>query len=334
MDKYVGYMLAILGIILIAIGALNVAGYLSFQVVDTTTPTIFYTYPTNGMTYKTSDLSEIIVYAKDESSVVSASYNDKYGLKALAITPYTQLKHPYVIEGWKYPDVNFDGKVDDADMNLLQSAYYTKVGDSRYNPAYDLNSDGIINLQDTTKLTSYYGSVTFALSITSRYSAGENVTFIFSALDGVGNVATMSGSFNVQDYEQLLGSWKINDKTVTDNMAVELSESKANVVFICNDTTVTVQDVTVKVTVGSTVSYLTYAGSYTWQGSIEFTPGTSTVILEASVQVGTPKMNKIAVTVITPEAPTFTIGHALMLSGGVLFIVGLIVLKKKSDVEW
>jgi len=327
MDKeYVGYALAILGIALIVIGALNVAGYISFQVVDTTPPTIFYTYPVNGMTYKTSDLSEIIVYAKDDSSVVSASYNDKYGLKALAITPYTQLKHPYVIQGWKYPDVNFDGKVTETDPNLISSY----IGQS-YNATYDLNSDGVVNINDVSFAGKYVNSATFAVSITPSYSTGENVTFVFSVLDSAGNTATMTGSFNTMEYTLLSGTWKINDKIVSNGMNIELSERTTTVTFICNDTTVSASDATAKVIIGTTTKILPYTGSLTWQNTIEFPPGTSPVILEASTSSS---MNKIAVSVSTPELFTFTVGHALMLSGGISLIAGVVIILKKREVEW
>jgi len=326
MDKeYVGYILAIVGIALIAMGALNVAGYINFQVVDTTLPTILYTYPANGMTYKAGALNEIIIYAKDNSDVVSASYNDEYGLKTLTVTPYTKLYHPFVIQGWKYPDVNFDGRVDSIDYNLVIS------GKNAYNSTYDLNSDGKIDLADIYFVGKYVVTVTFAISITPSYSIGENVTFIFSALDTAGNPATISGWFSTADYQMLSGEWRIHGVTVTDNMMIVLSERKTTITFICNDTTISATDVTAKVTVENTAYTLSYNGNFIWQGTIELPSGESKLILEASTQS---KMNKIAVTVSTPEAFTFTVGHGLMLSGGILLAVGVIIVLKKKEVEW
>jgi hypothetical protein len=330
--KIVGYTLIIAGIALIIVGALNVAGYLSFQVVDTTPPKILYTYPANRMTYKSTDLSEIIVYAQDASDVASASYSDKYGLKVLTITPYTQLKHPLVIQGWKYPDVNFDGKVDTTDVNLIDSLKFKTVGDPGYNKDYDLNSDGIIDYIDTNFAGRYVITVTLATFLTtSPYSSGDNVTFSFSVLDQCGNNAVYSGSFNiVGGYEQLSGKWKINDRLVTDNMMVELTSRKVNVAFICNDTTVNAQNVEAKVTVvNENKTYvLPYMGSNIWQGEFTVTSSTCTLILEASTQT---KMNKIAVRINTPETPTITVGHALIVSGAILCIAGVVVLTKKED---
>ena len=326
MDKeYVGYILAILGIALIAIGALNVAGYVNFQVIDTTPPTIFYTYPANGMTYKPSDLNEIIVYAKDSSDVVSASYNDKYGLKTLTVTPYTQLKHPLTIQGRKFPDVNFDGKVDNTDLNLVANAYQSNT----YNSDYDVVPDGVIDSYDLTFVGSYVTTATFAVSITSPYSTGENVSFTFSVLDSAGNVATTQGSFSTGEYTTLPGTWKINDKLVETSMMVELTEAKATITFICNDTSISAQDVTVKATVGGSIIFLQYTGSYTWQKTIDLPSGISTVILEASTQTS---KNMIMITVKTPEAFMFTIGHALMVGGGILLVAGIIVIFKKEEV--
>jgi hypothetical protein len=333
MSKDVGYALAILGIALIAIGALNVTGYLSFQVVDITPPTILYTYPADKMTYGASEINEIIIYARDNSGISSVSYYDKYGTKTLMVTPYTQLQHPLVIEGWKYPDVNFDGKVDSTDLNLVLSAYGKTINDTDFPEIYDLNSDGIIDMIDVVFISgTWINTYTYAISIVPSYAFGENVSFTFSAFDGCGNIATMSGSFNIQEqeYEQLLGTWKINDKTVTHNTLVTLSDKNVDIVFVCDDTTIPSENITVKATVGNIISYFTFVGNYTWRKTMEVPPGTSILILEASVQTATLKMNKIAVTISTPEPFTFTVGYMLILAGVISLIGGVIVIFKEK----
>jgi hypothetical protein len=286
------------------------------------------------MTYKLENLTEIIIYAQDESDIVSASYYDPYGLRQLTIIPYTQLRHPLVLSGIRFPDVNFDGKVNQADINCIQSAWMKTVNDPGYNEIYDLDYSRRIDSEDLSIVGCYYGTVTFATFLVPSYSIGQNVSFTFQILDGAGNVAEITGSFNVEDYEQLSGIWKINNITVEDSTIVELSERKTKITFICDDTTITPQDVIVKVTIGNTVNYLTYAGNNTWQGIVEFLPGINAVVLEASTQAITPKMNKISVIVKTPELFTFTIEHALMLSGGILLIVGIIVISKKEEEAW
>jgi hypothetical protein len=330
--KYVGYALTIAGIVLIIVGVLNVSGYLNLQVVDTNPPKILYTFPANGMTYSTTDLTEIVIYAKDDSDVASATYFDRYFTQMLSVTPYTQLKHPLQITGWKYPDVNFDGRVDTTDYNIVYPLRGAEKGDSRYNPAYDLNSDGIIDGKDLSLISNYWFTVTFAVFITPPYSIAENITFSFVALDKYENSATFSGWFTTGQFELLSGKWKINGVSVTDNTLLETSDRKVTVTFTCNDTSVSASSISVKATVGSTIHMLTFIGNYTWTTTIDLSPGENSLILEASVTTTTPpKLNKISVTVKTPELQTFTIGHALIFAGAILIIGGIIVLRKEEE---
>jgi hypothetical protein len=329
MSKEVGYILMILGIALITIGALNVAGYINFQVVDTTPPTILYTYPANGMIYKPSDLNEIVVYAQDASDINIATYNDKYGLKTLTVTPCAQLKHPWVLP-YKFPDVNFDGKVNSIDDSIFKSAFLSNSTSPNYNPNCDFNNDGYVNAQDATILGDFFGTAVLATSITTSYSIGDKISFSFAVLDSAGNLAPFTGSFTVAEYSLLSGTWKINGETVSDNSLVEVENGNVTVTFVCNDATVSFSEVTVKVSVKEKSYSLTYIGDNTWTRTIELS-GLNTLLLEASTSS---KINKISVTVKAPETPTFTIGHALMLSGGILLVSGVIVLKKREEYEW
>jgi hypothetical protein len=50
---------------------------------------------------------------------------------------------------WQFPgDVTGDGKVDDADLDAVADAFNTKEGDEGWNPAADLNNDGIVDIFD------------------------------------------------------------------------------------------------------------------------------------------------------------------------------------------
>jgi hypothetical protein len=331
--KIVGYALTIAGITLIIVGALNVSGYLNLQVVDTNPPKIKYTFPANGMTYSVTDLTEIVIYAQDDSDVVSATYFDKYFKQTLSVTPYTQLRHPWQIihndELLKYPDVNFDGRVDMTDVNLVSTAIKQKL----YNQVYDLNSDGKVDSTDLGIVSKYVVTVTFASFITSPYSIGENITFSFTVLDKYGNSAPFSGWFSTGQFEPLPGKWKINGITVSDNTMLETSERKATITFTCNDTSVSVSSVSAKATIGNTIHMLTFIGNYTWTTTIDLSPGENSLVLEASITTTTPpKLNKISVTVKTPELPTFTIGHALIFAGAIFVVGGIVVLRKGEEV--
>jgi hypothetical protein len=335
--KIVGYTLTIVGVALIVVGALNIAGVLSLQIIDTTPPEILYTFPRDQMTYRLEDVNEIIVYARDSSGISSVTYTDKYGTKTLSLTPYTKLLHPLIIEGKKFPDVNFDGYVNSLDVNLVSLLDGVYKDDPRYNPVYDINSDGKIDIKDVGIVSRYCITGTFYIPMLSPpYSREDSVQFTITVIDSMGNTQSFAGTFKITDkFQPLSGVWKVNDKQVSDNMLIEVEEEQAKQVivsFTCNDTSVSAQDVTAKVYNNGGTYYLTYAGNNTWSTTIKLPAGKTTFIFEASAAtVEYPKIDKIAVIFSTPEKPIFTIGHALIVSGVILCIAGVIVLTKKEE---
>jgi len=340
MDKeYIGYTLAIVGIALIAIGALNVAGYLSFQTVDYTAPQILYSYPQDKMIYKATEIDEYVLYAQDqESPVQSATYADKYsGVVSLVVTPYTQLTHKLTVvqsDGTvcKYPDVNFDGKVDGTDQNLVLSAFNknsTSPDWSLYEK-YDLNNDGAVNIRDTAIVSLYLGTVTFSLKSTASYTLGENITFAFSA-SSVGGTSGIQGVFLIQDYQFLSGLWTINGQIVNASSAINLESYSAIVSFQCTDATVSSSQVTVIAGVNGKSYVLPLTGTNTWNKELTFSSGINSLILEASTS---DKINKITVSVITPNQPTITLGHIIIIAGAVLTAAGVVVVKKEKETSW
>jgi hypothetical protein len=329
--KYVGYALTILGIALIAVGALNVAGYISFQIVDTKPPTILYTFPADKMTYGTRELSEIVVYAQDQSEIVSAVYSDDIvGTVSLNVTPYTQIKHPLFIQGWKYPDVNFDGRVDTTDTSIIGKLYGVKKGDPGYDPTYDLNFDGKIDVNDAAFVASYVLTITFACPLYKSYPINRNITFSITVLDLYGNSASISGSFTTAEYVPLSGQWYINNKEVKSSMLVTVLERNITVTFKCNDTTISETDITAKAIVDSVTYVLTNVGNYTWQTTIELKSGITQLVLEATA-LG--RINKISVQVVTLQLSTFSFGHALIVTGVILSIAGIISLARREEEE-
>jgi hypothetical protein len=334
--EYVGYTLTIAGIALIVVGALNLAGVLSLQITDTTPPEILYTFPRDSMAYRLEDVNEIIVYARDSSGISSVTYTDKYGTKTLSVTPYTRLLHPLIIEGKKFPDVNFDGYVNSLDVDLVSSLDGVYKDDPRYNPAYDINSDGKIDIKDVGIVSRYCITGTFYVPILNpQYSREDSVQFTIIVKDSVGNTQSFAGTFKITDlFQPLSGVWKVNGKQVSDNMLIEFDEETklATVSFTCNDTSVSAQDVTVKVHNGGTY-YLKYMGNNTWSTTINLPAGRTSFIFDASAPAAQyPKVNKISVILSTPVNPGFTMGHALIVSGVILCIAGVIVLVRKEEV--
>ncbi len=49
-------------------------------------------------------------------------------------------------------DVNGDGVVDQADLDLVTAAFGTREGDPLFDPQADLNGDGVIGLEDIQAL--------------------------------------------------------------------------------------------------------------------------------------------------------------------------------------
>ena len=59
----------------------------------------------------------------------------------------------------RYPawDINQDGVVDSADLQILQASFGAVKGETGYNPAADLNHDGIVDSDDLLTLTAHLG---------------------------------------------------------------------------------------------------------------------------------------------------------------------------------
>lgn len=54
-------------------------------------------------------------------------------------------------------DVNRDGYINNVDVSLLQAAYNSTPSSPNWNPACDLNNDGIVDLNDATTLGGHIG---------------------------------------------------------------------------------------------------------------------------------------------------------------------------------
>ena len=55
-------------------------------------------------------------------------------------------------------DLNGDGIVDDADLNIFKLAYLSKIGDANWNAACDFNKNGEVDSFDFTEFGSHYGA--------------------------------------------------------------------------------------------------------------------------------------------------------------------------------
>jgi hypothetical protein len=55
-------------------------------------------------------------------------------------------------------DLNFDGKVDDADMVEIVSAFQSKPGDIKYDPSMDFDNNGLISIVDISMIAKEFGN--------------------------------------------------------------------------------------------------------------------------------------------------------------------------------
>ena len=55
-------------------------------------------------------------------------------------------------------DLNGDGVIDQADVDLITAHFNCRTGDACYVAAYDFNGDGVISLPDIVALEAHFGA--------------------------------------------------------------------------------------------------------------------------------------------------------------------------------
>ena len=70
------------------------------------------------------------------------------GVLTTGVTGSGQTTGNYQIQTTLPGDLNGDGKVDLADLEIFAPAYNTTLGQAQYNPSADFNQNGVINLYD------------------------------------------------------------------------------------------------------------------------------------------------------------------------------------------
>lgn len=105
----------------------------------------------------------------DPSRVVTITY---YHLRPVTTCATSALGQTYDSRF----DFNLDGRVDETDLNLFQTAFGSSTGDANYNPAFDFNNDGTIGDEDFQEFLDHFGTVaagesSFAEATQSRLSS-------------------------------------------------------------------------------------------------------------------------------------------------------------------
>lgn len=162
------------------------------EVSDTTPPKILSNYPYDGLTVRINDFNEVNAYVQEvEGSLTSIRYYDSlvpYGIELLPVVSVTKNSM------WT-PDVNKDGRVNDADAYEVMLIVGSKLGDANWDPDADVNDDEIINVLDLIIVRIWYGTGTYA-TIHPNPSVGT-VDFTFIAVDDADNQEIITGTFTI-----------------------------------------------------------------------------------------------------------------------------------------
>jgi len=327
-------VLILLGGVLIATAGLHKLGYITFGVTggDDSPPQFIYTFPSDNMTCLPNYVDEIVAYVKDvESNITSVIYTDKYGTVALTLTPYTEIKHRMLSEEEVFPDVNLDGIVGDYEANEVQNRYGAEEGDPNYDPRFDFNSDGIIDISDAVYVDVFYGTGTFSVTLTTpRYGAGEEVSFVFKATNQYGLVSELSGTLSIQDYEPLMGEWYVNGKLVEgDNMAVQTNSSVVTIEFVKGDQTIDDGEITAVVIVKGTTCLMDNVSPGTWRTDIEVTDETTTLLLKAYTETHL-SQKQVVVQMLTFPHIEIDEDTVLLIIGVIMVVAGILVYEKED----
>src|SRR3990167_8491564 len=108
-------------------------------------------------------------------------------------------------------DFDGDGKVTQADVQLVIAMYGKAVGDSNYNDSYDLNKDGVIDASDVSMVTAQVGRVCAAIALPAAPSE----------IIAKSNCSTLGDFFDVRI------KWKVNS-TNESGFMIEARESSEN----------------------------------------------------------------------------------------------------------
>jgi hypothetical protein len=101
------------------------------------------------------DLGRIVFgtdISPDPSRDVTVTY---YHLRPVTTCATSALGQTYDVRF----DFNLDGRVDETDLNLFQTAFGSSTGDTNYNSSLDFNNDGTIGNEDFQEFLDHFGTV-------------------------------------------------------------------------------------------------------------------------------------------------------------------------------
>ena len=99
------------------------------------------------------DLTNSIIVYGDVNISVPGNYYLSYSVEDR--DGNVTYKDIVVVVRYRDEDFNFDGKVDEIDLEILKDYYNVKNGDEKWEERYDLNKDGIIDVYDFVLLSNF-----------------------------------------------------------------------------------------------------------------------------------------------------------------------------------
>ena len=101
------------------------------------------------------------------------------GVLTTGVTGSGKTTGTYQIQTTLPGDLNGDGKVDFADLELFAPAYNTTLGEAEYNPAADFNRNGVVNLYDAKVMLHNMAPLTpkIPLDVRVHLAPGDQVPF-------------------------------------------------------------------------------------------------------------------------------------------------------------
>jgi len=335
--KILSLALLTMGVICIIVGSLDELNVISLEVIDSSPPKFIMTYPFDQAYVYTVDFNQVVAYVVEQESELSfVVYHDNYISVTLETRPYTELSIVPTIykrgKVCKYPDVNKDGVVNEADADLINTQFGYNSSNPDFNEEYDLYPDGLIDIEDISIVGSYDGTYSLGadIALITLTTSPMNITFEFYAANICGAHSSISGSYLASDTEipKIPGEWYIDDILVQDGYVLNITKTNIEVKFVCTDISLVEVFSNMRVIVNGETIYLQNITETTWSANVTLIPGTNTLKLIAGGIVAGRLANNNAQIVIDVKQQTISAGKLLILLG-VILICSAVVIERK-----
>ena len=105
-------------------------------------------------------------------------------------------------------DLNNDGVVDDADMEILSNAWYSTPGDPNWDPRADVDGNGIVDLFDVSYVARYYGkssNMVITWEATRFFASSDSIKFQVVLFKNGDIRISINGATNFGNFSPTIG---------------------------------------------------------------------------------------------------------------------------------